>query len=360
MRKFAFAKLLLASTAIVFGSLSIIPSVVHADPMPATAFIAPLQITPLCADAATNTAYWNVNNFNASAISFDWKNIDDGAQGNFTANSGVSKLATEFRTNQNNTTHFSYPGFDGQTNSSNTPCAPIVTPSTPPCVDGSNAANIDFSYVSPGDVTVHTKGNQLLCNDVHLYFSSYIMPSNYNGNGFYGNTTAYPQTVYASDDAVLTAGTDGTTELHIDLPGICDNVQTDLYYAPEITTVGPNGHGTQNIDSYVYLAESHNPACTYDGGGDGGGVVTPPIVTLTPTPPATPVTPVSPVKPSAPGGKGGGIAESVATPTIASTAPQLANTGQSLTFTSILAAILAASSVLVYFFGSKQVRRQVQ
>jgi hypothetical protein len=347
MRKFAFAKLAMATVAVAFGTVSISPVRVHADAL------APLQITPLCADASTNTAYWNVNNFNSSDITFNWKNIDDGATGSFTATSGLTKLATEYQQNQNNTTHFSYPGFDGQTNSSNTPCAataPVMPQPPVACIDGSDAQNIVFNYLSDGDVQVHTKNNQPLCNDIQLYFSSYIMPANYDGNGFYGNVTAYPQPIYSSDNVVLTAGTDGSAELQIDLPDACNNVQTDLYYGPEITTVGANGHGTQNIQSYVYTSdESCAPAST---GGDTTGATDTPKPGMGGGDVIAPVTPAPVVVPTVAPGMGGGLtttATSTATPATA----QLANTGQSTLVASLIATVLAFSAGLIYSSEAK-------
>ncbi|HEX3568783.1 MAG TPA: hypothetical protein VHT70_03865 [Candidatus Saccharimonadales bacterium] len=131
----------------------------------------------------------------------------------------------------------------------------------PTCVDGSQAHNLSVTWNSLGNVTVHTVNNAPLCADTTLYFSSYTMPDNYDGGPFDNNATATPQTVFDSTSAVLKKDTDGTTTMTIKLPEACKNMQIDLYYPPEITTVTPAGHGAQYITGKMVKSDT---MCTPD------------------------------------------------------------------------------------------------
>lgn len=115
------------------------------------------------------------------------------------------------------------------------------------CVDGSKQSNLTATWVTNGNVTVKTLKDKLLCNDVTVFFSSYTMPDNYNGQGFNNNPTAVPQDVYKSVSATMKKGTNGASNLKVQLPEACKNIQVDLYYAPEIKHVDVYGHGAQYI-----------------------------------------------------------------------------------------------------------------
>jgi hypothetical protein len=119
------------------------------------------------------------------------------------------------------------------------------------CVDGSKRSNLSVTWNTAGNVTVGTVGNKPLCADTTLYFSSYTMPDNYNGGVFANNPTASPQTVFDSTSTILKKGQTAPVQLTIDLPEACKNIQVDVYYAPEITNVGPAGHGTQYITGKI-------------------------------------------------------------------------------------------------------------
>jgi hypothetical protein len=196
-------------------------------------------------------------------------------------------------------------------------------------------------------VTVQTLHDEPLCSAITIDFSSYVMPSNYDGTGFYRtydmndpannvpNPTAFPQTIFDNQSATLAAGTDGLTTLTINLPATCDNAQVDVYYAPELTTLGPTGNGTANIVSNIYPATTTCPC---------------PAVPVT-TNPSTPPVPAAPVTTTPNNGNGGMGAGSPAATTAAVTpnppvttpAPaELANTGQPL-----ILPYLAALSLLV-------------
>lgn len=118
------------------------------------------------------------------------------------------------------------------------------------CVDGKVRSNLSVTWNSTSSVSVKTVGEKPLCADTTLYFSSYVMPDNYDGSGF-GGPTSYPQTLFKTVTAVLKAGTDGKTTLNVPIPQDCKNMQIDLYYGPEITTVTAAGHGVQYISGKV-------------------------------------------------------------------------------------------------------------
>lgn len=128
------------------------------------------------------------------------------------------------------------------------------------CVDGSIQQGLSVVWASNSSVNIVTSNNLPLCNDINLVFSSYTMPDNYNGQGFYNNPTSTPQSIFSTVSTTLKEGTDGSTNISVNLPNPCKNVQVDLYYAPEIDTVGINGHGTQNITSKVYTSSGTCPS----------------------------------------------------------------------------------------------------
>lgn len=119
------------------------------------------------------------------------------------------------------------------------------------CVDGTVRANFAVTWIATDNVSVKTVNNKLLCADVTVFFSSYVLPDNYNGQGFVGNPTASPQTHFDSTSAVLKKGTNGATNLKIKIPEACKGMQVDLYYAPQITTVTSKGHGNQYISGKI-------------------------------------------------------------------------------------------------------------
>lgn len=155
------------------------------------------------------------------------------------------------------------------------------------CVDASVAGNLTVTWKSNGSVIVGTK-NKPVCKDTTLFFSSYTMPDSYDGGGF--NSTATPQQQFDSTSVVLKKGTSADVNLTVKLPDACKNMQIDLYYPPEITTVGPQGHGSQYITGKMLVKTADT--CT-----------PPPVVeqpTPTPSAPETPVVPTSTPAPAAP------------------------------------------------------------
>ncbi len=177
------------------------------------------------------------------------------------------------------------------------------------CVDGTKRSNLSVTWNSNSSVTVKTIGDKLLCADTKLYFSSYTMPDNYDGTGF-GGPTSYPQQLFKTETTVLKAGTTGKTTLNVAIPEACKNMQIDLYYGPEITTVTAAGHGVQYISGKVLSKTADS--CEV------------PVTPVVPTPEAqTPATPAPEV-------------------TVVAPAQTLSNTG---TNTGVIAALAAGAVV---------------
>lgn len=152
------------------------------------------------------------------------------------------------------------------------------------CVDGSVRSNLAVTWKNSGSVIVGTVSNRPLCSDTILYFSSYTMPDNYNGKGFGNNPTASPQSVFNSTSVVLKKGATTPVAMKVTLPEACKNMQVDVYYGPEITTVTEKGHAGQYISGKI-LVKTQNE-CT-------------PVTPETPAP-VTPVTPVEAQTPPTP------------------------------------------------------------
>lgn len=152
------------------------------------------------------------------------------------------------------------------------------------CVDGTVRSNLAVTWKNIGSVTVGTVSNKPLCNDTTIYFSSYTAPDNYNGMGFSNNPTASPQSIFNSTSVVLKKGATTPVAMKVTLPEACKNMQVDVYYGPEITTVTEKGHGGQYISGKI-LVKTQNE-CT-------------PVTPETPTP-VTPVTPVEAQTPPTP------------------------------------------------------------
>ncbi len=296
MRKLISIKSFLVMLAFIAALSPLSTVTVSANHLTAAALV-PVEIVPVCSDAATSKSYWEVNNKNSYDVAGSWTNFDIPANGTFTATPGLSSLVTDYDANHpNNRTEFTVGPDSFSRNATKAACAPVVVPPTPACIDGKIQQNLVITWLADDAILVTTKNDQPLCDDVEVYFSSYIMPANYDGTGFGPqNPTSFPQTIFSSVGATLLKNTLVAEAMVINLPDSCNNVQVDVYYGPEITTVGPNGHGTQNIVSDVYPSTGACPVAP--GGGSGGGTTTPPVV----TPPVT-------------GGMGGGAPEAVIVP----------------------------------------------
>lgn len=253
-----------------------------------------IEIEPICSSEPRGISLWKVNNFSDTAATVTWNNFENGLQGTYNATPGITQMTTGYvATDPNNTTTFTWPGGEGTTNAKIEACEepeePVVP--EPECIDGNIQQNLVVTWLSKNSVSVITRDGMPLCDDVTVFLSSYTMPDNYDGNGFEGNPTAYPQTVTSSIDAVLEKGTDGRAVLIVAKPDKCKNTQIDFYYGPEITTVGPDGHGTQNIEAKVYM-KSDSKKCQPGNGGETPQPPVQPEPPVTPNPePETPVTP---------------------------------------------------------------------
>lgn len=128
------------------------------------------------------------------------------------------------------------------------------------CVDGSNRDNLVDIWTGDNTVQVKTESGRPVCSDVTLYFSSYSMPANYNGEKFWQNETAYPQYVFDSKKMVLAEGQTQTEVVTINLPDNCTHKQVDVYLGPEITEVGAEGHMKRAIGSRIIQKTQDN--CT--------------------------------------------------------------------------------------------------
>lgn len=340
------SKLALTVLLFIFG-LFLVNNPVYADTNTnANANLIPMQITPLCSDAATATTYWQVYNSNAVSVPVVWNTIDNNHTGSYNAPSGQSNMTSYYDgTDPNNTTQFIWEGQTTQTNAPAGQCNPAnlpvvgTTPVVPPvtCIDGTVAQNLTVTELSQDSVEIQTLNDQPLCANVTVYLSSYIMPATYNGNGFANNPTATPQQLFQSVSATLQQGTDGDTTLTVALPDSCNNIQTDVYYAPEITTVTAAGHGSQYINGWIYPSTgSCTPVTPPNNGGNGGGTTTTTGTTTTSSSSTTP-------------SNGGQVlAASTTVPAVAGTqAAQLANTGVSPVVPTILALFLMAAALAV-------------
>lgn len=213
-----------------------------------------VTISPTCYSEAFATAWWEVTNPNDTSVNVTWSAQD--SDGNpFTGNYHAPAGTTTFQTYYGSETASVDFTSNGDTTTLAMPteaCAtePTSTP-TETCVDGSVKDNLVVTWQADDTVSVHTVDYAPLCSDVTVYFSSYILPANYNGQGFGGNPTSYPQNIYSSVSGVLSAGTDGSQTLGLNLPDSCNNTQVDVYYAPELTIIGAAGHSNQYISGYI-------------------------------------------------------------------------------------------------------------
>lgn len=104
------------------------------------------------------------------------------------------------------------------------------------CTNGSKYTDFVGSYSGRDTMTVSTKDNKKLCNDVTVNFASFTAPDNYNGQGFKGNPTALPQKQFYNKTVTLKKGTDGKTTVQVKVPE-CKNYQIDAYLGPVQTDI---------------------------------------------------------------------------------------------------------------------------
>lgn len=193
------------------------------------------------------------------------------------------------------------------------------------CVDGSVRSNLTVAWNSNSNVTVGTKGDKPLCNDVNIFFSSYTMPDNYNGQPFTGNPTANPQTIFDNSSIVMKKGESKKVTLTIKLPESCKNIQVDVYYAPKIEVVGPKGHANQYISGKII--KKTVDTCTPE---------TPPTTPEVPTPEAqTPETPAPEV-------------------TVPETVTEMPKTGMEVSATAVIGTVLSGATYAGLYIRNKR------
>lgn len=113
--------------------------------------------------------------------------------------------------------------------------APAVSAES--CTKGSKYTDFVGSYSGRDTMTIHTKDNVKLCNDVDVHFASFVAPDNYNGKGFKNNPTAIPQSQYYIRTVTLKKGTTGKTTVTVQVPNDCTNYQIDAYIGPIQTKI---------------------------------------------------------------------------------------------------------------------------
>lgn len=279
-----------------------------------------IHFEPKCTNVEKTMMYWQVTN-DGSTGAIRWQNRDNGTEGSLVLEPGITLMPIVVKPGVNNTTDFMWTYGTSTSNSLSDAICEDTTPVN--CIDASNAANLTYTWdltsvAGYASITVQTKDGTPVCDDTQLFFTSYSLPPFYNGmpldynNGMFGNPTAYPQLRVNTDTIVLKKGEDTSATLTVMLPNPCIATQLDLYYGPEITEVGVNGHGTQNIASTFITSVG---SCD---GGNGG---------TTPTEPEIPVTPVTPTTPPVviPEGGNGGAGDT--TPVVPQIPAELPETG---------------------------------
>lgn len=122
------------------------------------------------------------------------------------------------------------------------------------CVKGTKYTDFTGYVTGKDTLTVYTKGNVKLCNDVDVHFVSFVIHNDYDGKGFSKNPTALPQTQYYIKTVTLKKGTDGKTTATVKIPDECTNYQIDAYIGKVQTEIKTSEGfiGTNAITSKLY------------------------------------------------------------------------------------------------------------
>lgn len=145
--------------------------------------------------------------------------------------------------------------------------APTYATDTTECVNGSQAGNYRVVWSDDGaSVTLATKNGKPVCDDVHMFLSSYTMPKQYDGRPFIVNDgvnkTAVPQALFASKAITLQKG-DSTETWTIAVPKACENKQVDVYYGPELQNVtADEHHGSHGYISGIIVRKTEAACVT--------------------------------------------------------------------------------------------------
>lgn len=119
------------------------------------------------------------------------------------------------------------------------------------CTTGSKYTDFDGSRSGRDTMTVWTKSNKKLCNDVKVNFASFKIHNTYNGKGFKNNPTALPQSQYYVKTVTLKKGTNGKTTVTVKVPDECTDYQIDAYIGPVQTKITTN-EGLVGTNAIVY------------------------------------------------------------------------------------------------------------
>ena len=122
------------------------------------------------------------------------------------------------------------------------------------CTEGTSYNDFEGSYSGRDTMTVSTKDDKKLCNDVKVNFASFTIHNTYNGKGFKNNPTALPQSQFYNKTVTLKKGTNGKTTVTVSVPDACTDYQIDAYLGEVQTTITTNEGfiGTNAIISQLF------------------------------------------------------------------------------------------------------------
>jgi hypothetical protein len=149
-----------------------------------------------------------------------------------------------------------------------TPAGGTATP-TPACIEPAHARfDGRWSASEPGHLHATLRGpaGAVLCDDVSLNASVYLVPDTWDGEGF--NHTAVPQHLVGAGhapDLVFPKDTPVGTKLEADVTGYlpeCSNYQVDLYTGDKLDEVGTKGHGGAFITGGLVKGDLQSDECT--------------------------------------------------------------------------------------------------
>jgi hypothetical protein len=254
-------------------------------------------------------AEWTVTNNNTSAVTIGWTTDNSASTGTWTIPAGTASFNTDFGSTDT-AVKFVQNGIS-QVISNIIPCSPNFQDSE--CIDASVPdEGLTETWTSINTVQLSTPDNVPVCPDTTITLTSYTLPTKYDGNFFPGNATSVPQTVLDSQTVTLTNAitqdgefqypTFNSVTLTVKLPtDVCANYRVSLYYGNASGNVTTAAYGNNYLGGGLYQAASTCPAPT-----------TPQVLGAS------------------------------------TTAPTLTDTGLNIRFTSVIAAILMASAIVIF------------
>jgi hypothetical protein len=175
----------------------------------AAAATVPSQVTivPVCygsepVDGPTppvTSAEWTVTNNNTSPVTVAWTTDNSSAAGSWTVAAGTNTLTTGFDSTDT-AVKFVQNGIS-QVISNIIPCQPNFQDTE--CIDASVPdEGLTEVWTDRNTVQIVTPDNVPICPGT-LTLTSYTLPTGYDGNFFPGNATSIPQTVFDSQPVTL-------------------------------------------------------------------------------------------------------------------------------------------------------------